>query len=169
MTRKLFMFFIAVMVVTVSFGQGKYGHVNMGNLMELMPDVKAADQELKNLETSLLEKQKGDVEKFQAEAGKYQKEMQEGTLSKIQAQAKEQVLSKQQETLQNFEREAQAQMSQKREALMTPILTKINDAIKAIGKEGGYSIIFDTSTGAMLFADETVDLTKQVKTKLGLL
>ncbi|MBC7774905.1 MAG: OmpH family outer membrane protein, partial [Phycisphaerae bacterium] len=39
---------------------------------------------------------------------------------------------------------------------------------KAVAKENGYAMVFDTSTGAMLFASDSDDLTELVKKKLGL-
>ena len=53
-----------------------------------------------------------------------------------------------------------------RKQLLQPILMKIDDAIKLIGKENGFSVIFDTSNGAMLFAQESEDVTALVKKKL---
>jgi len=40
--------------------------------------------------------------------------------------------------------------------------------VDQIGKEEGYTMIFDTSTGGLLFADETKDLLAKVKSKLGI-
>lgn len=55
----------------------------------------------------------------------------------------------------------------KREELLKPILTKVDDAIKAVAKESGYAMIFDTSTGAMLFAADTDDVTALMKRNWG--
>jgi outer membrane protein len=56
----------------------------------------------------------------------------------------------------------------KREELLKPILTKITDAVKAVAVENKYMMIFDTSSGIMLYADDTEDVTAIVKKKLGI-
>ena len=45
---------------------------------------------------------------------------------------------------------------------------KLEDAIRAVAKENGYSVIFDTSTGSTLYAAEGDDITPLVKKKLNL-
>jgi outer membrane protein len=52
--------------------------------------------------------------------------------------------------------------------LYSPIIKKAEDAINAIAKEKGYSYIFDTSVGAVLFAQESDDVMSLVKAKLSL-
>ena len=54
--------------------------------------------------------------------------------------------------------------------MLQPIAKKIDDAIKAVGQEGGYVYIFDLSTTNIPFVNETLstDVTGAVKTKLGI-
>jgi outer membrane protein len=59
-------------------------------------------------------------------------------------------------------------MQKKKEELYSPIIKKAEDAINAIAKEKGYSYIFDTSVGAVLFAQESDDVMALVKAKLSL-
>ena len=52
---------------------------------------------------------------------------------------------------------------------MQPIMDKALNAIKAVGKENGFTYIFDMSQGGILFnADNTEDVLPLVKKKLGL-
>jgi Skp family chaperone for outer membrane proteins len=50
--------------------------------------------------------------------------------------------------------------------IMKPAMDKVDAAIDALRKEGGYAIIFDAGRGAMVSADTTLDLTKQVLARL---
>jgi outer membrane protein len=59
-------------------------------------------------------------------------------------------------------------MQKKKEELYSPIIKKAEDAINQIAKEKSYSYIFDTSVGAVLFAQDSDDILPIVKTKLGL-
>ncbi|HNE30253.1 MAG TPA: OmpH family outer membrane protein, partial [Saprospiraceae bacterium] len=77
-------------------------------------------------------------------------------------------LQKQQAYIQKFEEDAQQKVAAKRDELLQPILDKIDAAVKAVAKENGYLMIFDTSSGAMLFAADTEDVTELVKKKLGM-
>jgi len=146
----------------------KYGHMNLGNLLELLPDTKKADDAIKAFAGTLGAKDDSLGRALQAGAELLQKEYDSGVLTPLQAQQRQAELQKQQEFLQKFEQEANQMVTAKREELLKPILTKIDEAIKAVAKENGYSMIFDTSTGAMLFANETDDVTELVKKKLGL-
>jgi hypothetical protein len=58
---------------------------------------------------------------------------------------------------------------QKREQLLQPILNEVDAAIQAIGKDGQYTMIFDTSvSGGLVYAVESDDLMPAAKAKLGI-
>ena len=48
-----------------------------------------------------------------------------------------------------------------------PILDKVKMAIETYGKDNGYTMIFDSSAGAILHATETDNLINPLKAKLG--
>ena len=54
--------------------------------------------------------------------------------------------------------------------MQEPIAKKVDDAIKAVGQEGGYVYIFDLTSTNIPFVSETLstDVTAAVKAKLGL-
>jgi outer membrane protein len=91
-----------------------------------------------------------------------------GIITPAQAKVMEADLQKQQEAIDKYRQEITGQLEQKRQELLKPILEKIDIAIKAIGKENGYAMIFDISAGSMLYAMESQDITGLVKAKLGL-
>ncbi|MDX1910341.1 MAG: OmpH family outer membrane protein [Saprospiraceae bacterium] len=142
--------------------------MNLGNLLELLPDTKKANDELKVFTEQLAAKDDSMARALQTAAETLQKEYDAGNLTPVQAQQRQAELQKQQEVLQKFEQEANQLVTNKRETLLTPILTKVNDAIKAVAVENGYAMIFDTSSGTMLFASDSDDVTALVKKKLGL-
>jgi len=146
----------------------KYGHLNLGNLLELLPDTKKADDEIKLFASKLGALDDSLGRALQAGAAILQKDYDAGLLTPLVAQQRQAELQKQQEYLQKFEQDAQQQVTVKRDELLKPILAKVDEAIKAVATESGFSMIFDTSTGAMLFAAETDDVTALVKKKLGI-
>ncbi|MBP7184035.1 MAG: OmpH family outer membrane protein [Saprospiraceae bacterium] len=146
----------------------KLGHVNSGNILEQMPEVKAADEKLTQFRTQLVAEGDSLYKKLEADYLQYQKDVQAGILTPIQRQTKEAAIQEMQTKLQTKEQQAQTLISQKREEYLGPILKKLEDAIKMVGKENGYQFIFDTSTGATLYALESQDVSDLVKAKLGL-
>ena len=69
------------------------------------------------------------------------------------------------------------QLNQKQAELMQPIFKKLNDAIMAVGQEGGYVYILDMDVNfnpatytPILFANDTLstNVTEAVKAKLGI-
>ncbi|MBL7809431.1 MAG: OmpH family outer membrane protein [Saprospiraceae bacterium] len=169
MFKKATILFFALCIGAMLGAQNapKYGHMNLGNLLEMLPDTKKANDDLKVFADKLGATDDSLARALQAGAEKLQKEYDAGMLTPIQAQQRQAELQKQQEFLQKFEQEANQMVTAKREELLKPILTRVDEAIRTVAKESGYLMIFDTSTGAMLFANETDDVTALVKAKLG--
>ena len=69
-----------------------------------------------------------------------------------------------------FEQEVQQNLQKAQEDMTTPIFKKAEDAIVAVGQEGGYTFIFDLSRTAIPFVNDkqSTDVTTAVKTKLGI-
>ena len=69
-----------------------------------------------------------------------------------------------------FQQDAQQQLNQSWMQKLEPIAKKIDDAIKAVGQEGGYVYIFDLNSTNIPYVSETLstDVTGAVKAKLGL-
>lgn len=146
----------------------KYGHMNLGNLLESLPETKKANDDLKVFTDKLAAKDDSLTKAFQAAYSQLEQEYNAGTLTPVQAQTRQEELQKQQTVIQAFEEEAQKQANARRDELLRPILEKVDAAVKAVARENGYLMIFDTGSGAMLFAAETDDVTELVKKKLGL-
>ncbi|MCH5237592.1 MAG: OmpH family outer membrane protein [Muribaculaceae bacterium] len=70
--------------------------------------------------------------------------------------------------IQQFEQSATQELSRYQQDLMAPIYTKVNNAIQSVGQEGGYSLIeAKISQIVLYYADPVVDITNEVKAKLG--
>jgi outer membrane protein len=84
-------------------------------------------------------------------------------------QTKEKEIVDLQERLQNFQQTAQQDIQQKEAELWQPVIDKANNAIQEVGKENGFTYIFDVSAGVVLyFSPESIDVLPLVKTKLGI-
>lgn len=167
MKKILFVFALSFIALT-TFAQ-KVGHVNTGILLEAMPEVKAADSQMEAYQKQLMTKGESMVKTFQAEYQAIVADVNAGKLTPQQQQVKQEELQKKQQAIQTYEQQVQSDMMKKREELLKPILTKVDKAIQDVGKEQGFLFIFDTSVpNVILFADEPLDMTNEVKAKLGM-
>jgi outer membrane protein len=103
---------------------------------------------------------------YQAKVGEFRAN--EATMAEPIKEAKAKEINDLEQRIQDFQDSAQQSLQKKKEEVYTPIIKKAEDAIKGIAKEKGYSYIFDTSVGVVLYAQESDDIMPLVKTKLGL-
>jgi outer membrane protein len=59
-------------------------------------------------------------------------------------------------------------LEQDEQDLINPIIEKAKKAIEQVAKENGYTYIFDTSVGAVLYWEESDNVLSLVKKKLNL-
>ena len=146
--------------------QDKLGYINSNELLSIMPESVAMQDELqsyaKGLESSLGAMQ-AEGEKKLAD---YQQN--EATMSELVKQDKIRELENIQQRILEFQQNAQESLSAKEQELITPILDKARKAIDEVAKEGNFTYIFDASTGNILYANENENILPLVKAKLGL-
>ncbi len=158
-----------LMIAAAGMAAQKYGHLNFGNLIALMPETKAADEKLKSYQDSLVAKGQEMGKAFQEKYIAALKEVQAGTLSPMQQQKKQEELEKEQDALAQYEQEVGEKVQAKRAELLDPIVKKAELAIEEIAKANGYVMIFDTSVfNAILFVQEADDVLPLLKAKLKL-
>ncbi len=144
----------------------KFGHINSAELLSLMPERKAAaarmDSITKDVEKQLQEmmtEYRTKQEKYSAEAPK---------LSELVKKDKEEELGSLGTRIQNFQQQAQQSLEQQEQSLIEPIVSKAKKAIEQVAKDNGYTYIFDTSAGSLLFWEESDNILGMVKKKLSL-
>jgi len=157
-----------IMTLSFSMSAQKFGYVNSAQLLAELPEVKAADADLETYQKQLMSSGETMVKKLETKYQAYAKEAQEGLLSQVEMAKKEEELGKEQQKIQAYELEVQNKILAKREELYKPILDKVKSALETIGKEQGYTMIFDSSAGTILHANDTENLMSQVKAKLGM-
>jgi outer membrane protein len=171
---KRFMGIAAVIIMVAFIGQFtvaqnlKFGHLNRNELIQSLPEFDSARVKLEKLNTEL----SNAAELLQVELNnKYEAYLKEGkNLTDLVRQTKEQELQDYQRRLTDFQTNAQNQLQEKQVELFTPITTKVDKAISAVGKENGFIYIFDTSPGGQIaYFDEakSVNVMTLTKAKLG--
>ncbi len=146
----------------------KFGYMNSQALLSEMSEVKQARTNLETLEKQLRQKGQNMLTALQTKYQDLQKQAEAGTLSPKQQEEAATMLRAEEAKIGEFEQNMMKQIQEKEAALLQPILTKVNDAIKAVATENGYAYIFDASTSVLLYADESSDVSSLVKAKLGL-
>lgn len=165
--------FIVVMVALFAFcGSAmaqktiKLGHINSNELMEIMP----------GRDTAMAQLQK-DVDDLKAELEMMQKEYEakvsdyvakKDQLSELIRKTKESDLQAMGARIEEAQQNAQKRLEERQEALLKPIVDRAKAAIEAVGKENGYTYIFDAGVGAVLYSQDSDDIMPLVKKKLGL-
>jgi outer membrane protein len=166
---------IAVLIMIIALaGQSanaqtfKFGHINSDELIQTMPEYDSATVKLEKFRKELINALELMQVELNTKSEAYQKESK--NLSDIVKQTKEQELIDMNKRIQDFQSNAQTQLQNKQTEVFQPIYTKVDKAIKDVGKENGFLYVFDVAKGALLYFDETksVNVLPLVKTKLGL-
>lgn len=146
----------------------KYAYVTSGAILEKMPEMEQMKSNLEGYQAQLQKKGQQMLQEFQTQQADAAAKKERGELSPVQEQKILEELQKKQDELLNYEQEMQNMLLTKQEELLKPILERVNTAIQDISKEDQYTMVFDMSSGAVLFADSTSDITPKVKLKLGI-
>ena len=146
----------------------KFAHINSDDLIRAMPEYDTAMAQLEKSRKELVNQ----LEIMQVELNnKYEAYNKTSkTLTDLVRQAKEQEIQDMNNRIQEFQVNAQAQLQEQQTQHTQPIFEKVDEAIKAVGKTGGYIYVFDVSKGQVLYFDESksTNILAQVKTKLGI-
>lgn len=161
---------IALLVGTtmLASAQTKIGYVNSVALLQEIPEVKQANANLEALQTQLQKKGQSMIEEFQKKYQELQRQEAQGELSPKMLEEEGAKLEAERTKITQYEQEMQTQLSEKQQTLLQPILDNVNSIIADIAKEDGFTYVIDSSSGILLFADESQDITAKVKAKLGI-
>jgi len=158
---------VALFSVSTSFAADyKFGHVNTAEVMKNLPDVTQAEQKLADFNTQLEQQLQTMYQEYQGKLTEFQS--QEAMMADIIKQDKINEIQNIEQRIQQFQGTAQQQILAEKEKLYAPIIKKVEDVIKAIADEKKYSYIFDMSTGVVLFAQDSDDITTLVKERLSI-
>ncbi|MEQ9188399.1 MAG: OmpH family outer membrane protein [Cryomorphaceae bacterium] len=144
----------------------KFGHIDSQALLDAMPERKAADTKLEEF-AAQLEKQLGAMSK-ELEAKVQDYKANEATMSDIIAQTKAEEIQNLQQRIQAFQQNAQQSLAKKEQEVYQPILDKAKGAIEKVSAANGFTYVFDTSSGALLFQPDGENILELVKKEMGI-
>jgi outer membrane protein len=162
---KLTAVFILLSITGVQ-AQLKLGHINSTELLSFMPETKNADSTLQKFGSSLENQLKTMSAEYDGKVSDFKSK--ESSLSEPIREAKIKEITDLETRIQDFQQSAQSSIQKKKEELYSPIIKKAEDAIHAVAKDKGYTYVFDSSVGVLLWAEDSEDMMTVVKQKLGL-
>lgn len=167
MLKKIVLFLICVLPLSLMAQETKLGHVNIQEVFLLMPELpgiqKAIEEENKMVENEISKM----TDEFKSKLKEYQDK--QNTLSDLIKQAREEELNNIQQRIQTFRQSSTMGIEKKKQELAGPINDRINKAITEVATEGKYLYIFNYDPSIFAYKSQNSnDVTPLVKKKLGL-
>ena len=166
MLKKILLMLMLIAPMSV-FAQ-KFGHIKTQEILTVMPEYTKAQTDIAAMEQQYRDEIKRAEEELSKKYAAYQQE--QANLPKNIAERRQKELDDLMQKGMQFQQDASQQLQQSWMEMIQPIAKKIDDAIKAVGQEGGYVYIFDLNSTNIPFVNETLstDVTPAVKAKLGI-
>ena len=165
--KKMKSLFVAIMLFigATSFvnAQSKIAHIDTQALAEAMPEMKAAQSQLENLQRTYDTEIKTLSKEFETKIKQYEVEAESKT-AEVNAKRAEEVQGMQ-ANINAYRQGAMEDLQKKQEDLIAPILEKARTAIQKVGRSQGYQYVLDSSS---LLLAEGKDLLVDVKKELGI-
>ncbi len=167
MIKKLLLIMCIALPMCVTAQTLKFATVNTEDVFSAMPEKKVAE----SLLAEVSKKYEDEFKKLQDDFTQKYTEFQNLDINtpKSIRDRRLQELQENQEKIRSFQDMASQDLQKQQQTLMTPIMDKIKDAVRAIGAEVGYTMIFDMALPSVIYAGPTsTDITSLVKSKLGI-
>ncbi len=149
----------------------KIGTLNMDYVLAMMPEIKSIQSTLSTLQTQLQKQGEAKQKQYQQLVVKYQTEG--PTMTLADRQQLERDIAALEEELNQFTTTAQEKLSTKQAELMGPINERVQEALKAIVAEEGYTHIFNIGVPQagleiLFYIDPAYDVSNLVLKKMGI-
>ncbi|MBN2682600.1 MAG: OmpH family outer membrane protein [Bacteroidales bacterium] len=161
---------IMILIVTASMAQ-KFAYVDSDYILKKIPAYEAAQAQIDEL---AVEYQK-EIETVYAEIDKMYKDFQAEKVlltEEMKTKREDEIINKEKEAKEMQKKRfspTSGDLFKKRQELVKPLQDEVFNAVKQMAEEGGYAIIFDTSSGSanILFTDPKYDKSDEILKKLG--
>lgn len=165
MLKKLLLAILIALPVSM-FAQ-KFGQVDIEAVITVMPEYTQAQTTMQESSTKYQEELQKLQDELQKKYTEFQQLSQDGTTPQSILERRMQEIQELDNKIQQFQNTAAQDLQRQQQQLMAPIEKKINDAITAVGDEGSFTYIFQKGM-SLYTGKDVIDVTPQVKTKLGI-
>jgi len=159
--KKLVLVSLAVLLmVTPALAEVKVGYVDLQKALNLSK----AGKEAKGTISALVKKYEDEFKTKQEDLLKLKSnlEKQAALLSDSARADKEREYQQNVKELQRFQKDVKEELQQKDADHTKLILNELFEILKTIGKDGHYTMILEKNQGAVIYADDSIDLTDQL-------
>jgi outer membrane protein len=156
----------AVAALSANAQNFKFGHINGTEVVALMPERDSAEAKFIAYVKELEEQVETLQVEYNNKLNTYQQKAK--TWSDIIRESKEKELQDLAQRVQEFQASAQQELQKQQSELLRPVIEKAANAVKKVGKDNGFTYIFDTSNAAVAYWDEatSIDVMDLVKKEL---
>ncbi len=159
--KKCILVLLAVLCLTgTAFADAKIGYVDLQKALNQSKAGVSAKSEI----SGLVKKYEDQFKQMQEDL-KTQKtnlEKQAGILSESARADKEREYQQSVKELQRFQKDVKDELQAKDADHTKRIINELFEILKKMGKDGGYTVILEKNEGAVIYADESIDLTDQL-------
>lgn len=159
---KKLLLLIMLMAPLATFAQ-KFGKVNTQSIMQNLPEIAKINGELQAQQKTYENDLKSMQDELQRQSDAYEKG--KSTMNASAQKAKEQELQTLYQKIQQTYQDNSQALQKKQQDLMQPVVTKVRNAIDAVGKAGGFTFIFEDGV-AVYTGTNVEDVTAKVQAEI---
>lgn len=164
--KKIILIAATALFTITGFAQPKFAHVNIQEIVTLMPEADAARATMAASQKEAQETFQSMYEEYQTKVNAYQANADKWTAAIRQSKEKE--LNDIQQRLEDFNQSISQELQQQQQQLMQPIQKKAMDAVSTLAKQGGYIYVFDINSALYIDDTQSTDLTAQARKAVGI-
>ncbi len=168
MKRLKTLLFVTVLFIgatSFSNAQSKVAHINTQELIEAMPEMKAAEAEIQKLGKTYEAEIQASVKELQNKMKQYQAEADAQTDEENTKRLQEVEGMKQ--SIAQYQQQASQDIEKKKFDLLKPITEKAKAAIQKVARAQGFQYVLDSTVGGGVILADGKDLMDDVKKELG--
>lgn len=156
-------------VLALPFGAlaQKFGVVDLQKVYESMPETTAMQTRLQEHAEQIEKASKELEDEINRLYTEFQKIANDPAVAESIKDLKRQDIEKRVQNAQMFQNKSNQDIQQLQQQLMAPIQAQFEDAVKAVGTEGGFTFVFPNEPGLLLYTGtDVVNVTETVINKL---
>ncbi len=161
----LFASLLFVGVTGTTTAQSKIAHINTTELVESMPEMKAAQAELDKLSKTYEAELTTMATELRTKMEQYQREAETKTDEENATRGQE--VQQMEQSIRQYQGQAQKDLQKKEADLLKPIFDKAKAAIDKVAKAQGFQYVLDSTQGGGVLVADGKNLLADVKAELG--
>jgi outer membrane protein len=157
---------VGISVNTNAQSKIKLGHLDFAALYSMMPGLDSVKTLFEEYNRSVQEQYAAMQTELENKFMDYQANAE--SMSAIIKQTKEAEINDLRERMDAFELSATQDLQDKEMELTSPIIEKARAAVEKVAQENGYTYVYNSTEGLLLYATPTDDIIELVKAELGI-